>query len=109
MTFSLSVHILVHMETMTYTSARQNFKSAMDKVCADHVPLIITRQEAEPVVMMSLADYNAMEETLYLTRSPKNAARLLEAFEDAKAGRNLIPFELPKEKKKPRSGKKPRA
>lgn len=75
------------MNTITYTSARQNFKSAMDKVCGDRSPLIITRQDAEPVVMMSLADYHALEETAYLLKSPKNAARLAEAVADVKKGK----------------------
>lgn len=75
------------MDTITYTNARQNFKSAMEKVCADHAPLMITRQDAEPVVMMSLADYHAMEETFYLLKSPKNASRLLASIEEVKKGK----------------------
>ena len=82
------------MDTITYTDARQHFKSAMEKVCADRAPLIITRQDAEPVVMMSLADYHAMEETFYLLKSPKNAARLMEAFTDAKRGKRLMAVEF---------------
>ncbi len=75
------------MNTVTYTDARQNFKSTMEKVCADHAPIIITRQDADSVVMMSLDDYNAIQETAYLLRSPKNAARLAKALEDAKRGK----------------------
>lgn len=52
----------------------------MDKVCDDHAPVIITRKAAKPVVMMSLDDYEALEETAYLLRSPKNARRLLESI-----------------------------
>lgn len=94
------------MHTITYTDARQHFKSAMEKVCADHAPLIITRQDAEPVVMMSLADYHAMEETLYLTRSPKNAARLMEAMNDVKRGKRLIVTEWSGDTLIPRKRKK---
>jgi antitoxin YefM len=72
------------MDTITYTNARQNFKSTMDKVCDDRAPLIITRQDADSVVMMSLEDYNALEETAYLLKSPKNAARLAKATDDVK-------------------------
>lgn len=68
------------MEAVTYTKARQNFTATMNKVCADHMPIIITRQNEAPVVMMSLADYNAIEETMYLIRSPKNASRLKKAM-----------------------------
>jgi antitoxin YefM len=68
------------MEAITYTKARKNFSETMNKVCQDHAPLIITRQNEDPVVMMSLEDYNAIEETLYLFNSPKNAARLSKAL-----------------------------
>ena len=68
------------MNTITYTSARSNLAQTMDKVCDDHAPVIITRTAAKPVVMMSLDDYEALEETAYLLRSPKNARRLLESI-----------------------------
>lgn len=70
------------MDVTTYTQARKNFSAVMDRVCDDRAPLVITRQKERPVVMMSLADYNAIEETLYLIKSPKNAARLAQALED---------------------------
>ena len=54
----------------------------MDKVCNDHVPVIITRKNAEPVIMMSLDDYNAMMETAYLLRSAQNAARLAQSIQE---------------------------
>ena len=68
------------MNTITYTSARSNLAQTMDKVCDDHAPVIITRKAAKPVVMMSLDDFEALEETAYLLRSPKNARRLLESI-----------------------------
>ena len=68
------------MNTITYTSARSNLAQTMDKVSDDHAPVIITRKAAKPVVMMSLDDYEALEETAYLLRSPKNARRLLESI-----------------------------
>lgn len=70
------------MEAATYTQVRKNFAGIMNRVCDDHAPIIITRQNARPVVMVSLEDYNAIEETLYLFRSPKNAARLSKALQD---------------------------
>lgn len=70
------------MDAITYTQARKNFTETMNRVCTDHTPLIITRQNEKPVVMMSLDDYNAIEETLYLLKSPKNAARLAKALID---------------------------
>jgi antitoxin YefM len=59
----------------------------MEKVCDDHSPIIITRKAARPVIMMSLDDYEALEETAYLLRSPKNARRLLESIVQLEAGK----------------------
>lgn len=73
------------MNTITYTSARSNLAQTMDKVCDDHAPVIITRKAAKPVVMMSLDDFEALEETAYLLRSPKNARRLLESIAQLEA------------------------
>ena len=70
------------MEAATYTQVRKNFASIMNRVCDDHDPIIITRQNARPVVMVSLEDYNAIQETFYLFRSPANAARLSKALQD---------------------------
>ena len=72
------------MEAITYTQARKNFTKTMNTVCNDHAPLIITRQDKKPVVMISLEDYNAIEETLYLFKSPNNAARLSKALDELK-------------------------
>ena len=52
----------------------------MEKVCDHHAPMIITRKNSRSVVMISLEDYQALEETAYLLRSPKNARRLLESI-----------------------------
>ncbi len=51
------------MDAITYTQARKNFTSVMNEVCENHAPIIITRQSEKPVVMMSLEDYSAIEET----------------------------------------------
>ena len=67
------------MDTITHTSARGNLAKTMKKVCDGHAPVIITRKSADPVALMSLKDYQALEETAYLLRSPKNARRLLES------------------------------
>lgn len=75
------------MDVTTYTQVRKNFASAMDRVCDDHEPLVITRQKERPVVMMSLSDYNAIKETLYLMKSPKNAEHLLRSFQDIESGK----------------------
>lgn len=56
-----------------------------DAVCADRNPVLITRQKGPSVVMLSWEDYSSLEETAYLLRSPKNAARLAEAVAEAEA------------------------
>jgi len=58
----------------------------MEKVCDDHAPVIITRKNERSVVMISLEDYQALEETAYLLRSPKNARRLLGSIAELEAG-----------------------
>jgi antitoxin YefM len=65
------------MDAISYTSARSNLAKMMQQVCDDHSPLIITRSKAPSVVMLSLEDYEALQETAYLLRAPKNARRLL--------------------------------
>ena len=78
------------MKILTFSEARAGLKAVMDDVCTDNSPTVITRQSGEPVVMLSLADFNSIEETLYLLRSPKNASRLLDSFEQMKAGKARI-------------------
>ena len=72
------------MKAITYTAARENLASTMDCVCADHDPVIITRNRDQAVVMMSLEDYESLQETAYLLRSPANARRLLESISELK-------------------------
>ena len=67
------------MDAITYTAVRANLASTMDRVCNDHEALIITRNGEQSVVMLSLEDYKALEETAYLLRTPANAKRLLSA------------------------------
>jgi antitoxin YefM len=73
------------MEAITYSQTRQHLAEIMNKVSDDRSPVLITRQKGRPVVMMSLDDYNALEETAYLLRSPKNAKRLMESIENLMA------------------------
>ncbi|WP_028467961.1 type II toxin-antitoxin system Phd/YefM family antitoxin [Neptunomonas japonica] len=74
------------MNAISYTAARANLASTMANVCNDHAPIIITRKNEAPVIMMSLEDYNAMEETTYLLRSPANARNLLESIAELETG-----------------------
>jgi len=74
------------MKAMTYTNARQNLAKTMEKVCQDHSPIIVTRKTTDSVVIMSLEDYEALEETAYLLRSPKNTRRLIESIAQLEEG-----------------------
>ena len=75
------------MDTISYTTARAHLAATMTRVCQDHEPLIITRSNAPSVVMLSLDDFNALEETAYLLRTPKNATRLLASIAQLEAGK----------------------
>lgn len=75
------------MDAINYSVARANLAKTMEKVCNDHAPVIITRKSEAPVVMISLEDYQAMEETAYLLRAPANARRLLDAIAELESGR----------------------
>jgi antitoxin YefM len=75
------------MDAITYSAARANLASTMDRVCNDHEALIITRNGEQSVVMLSLEDFQALEETAYLLRSPANAKRLLAAAAQLAAGK----------------------
>ena len=77
------------MDTMTYTAVRANLASTMDRVCNDHEALIITRNGDQAVVMLSLEDYKALEETAYLLRTPASARRLLSAVAQLNAGKGV--------------------
>jgi len=74
------------MDSITYSKARSRLASTMKKVCDSHDPVIITRQKEDSVVMLSLEDYKALEETAYLLRVPANAKRLLESIAELQRG-----------------------
>jgi antitoxin YefM len=75
------------MDAISYSAARANLASTMDRVCNDHEALIITRNGEQSVVMLSLEDFQALEETAYLLRSPANAKRLISAAAQLTAGK----------------------
>lgn len=74
------------MDIISYSDSRANLKDVMDRVVQDCTPIVITRRKAEAVVMVSLSDWNAMQETLYLLSSPANAASLRASIAQADAG-----------------------
>lgn len=75
------------MKTLSYTESRARYAEVLDSVINDREEVIITRAGHEPVVLMSLADFESLRETAYLMRSPANARRLLDAMEHLEAGR----------------------
>lgn len=81
--------ILYSMNAITYTEARANLANTITRVCDDHDPVIITKKSDKSVVMISLEDYESMEETAYLLRSPKNAQRLLESIRELESGNGI--------------------
>jgi len=74
------------MKAVTYSTLRANLSSSMEQVCEAHEPVIVTRQKAESVIVMSLEDYEAMRETCYLMGNPRNATRIMEAIEELDGG-----------------------
>lgn len=81
------------MKAISYTAARSNLAKTMESICNDHEPVIITRKNERSVVMLSLEDYEALEETAYLLRSPKNMRRLIESISELEDGKGF-PKEL---------------
>lgn len=77
------------MDTISYSAFRSNLASTLDKVNNDHKPVIITRQNGKPAVVISLEDFQAYEETAYLMASPKNAKRLNQAIAEVEAGKAI--------------------
>ncbi|VEN73766.1 antitoxin of the YoeB-YefM toxin-antitoxin system [Candidatus Desulfarcum epimagneticum] len=75
------------METSAYTAARQNLAKTMEKICRDRVPMIVKRKSSNSVIIMSREDFQALEETAYLLRSPKNARRLIESIAQLENGK----------------------
>ena len=75
------------MAHVSYSELRNNLASYMDEVCDDRAPLIVTRQNARSVVLMSEEDYEGLIETVHLLKSPANAARLLRSIKDADGGK----------------------
>jgi antitoxin YefM len=73
----------------SYSNFRQDLKMFFDKVNSQHTPLLVTRAKGEDIVVLSKADYDSMEETFYLLKSPKNAARLLESIEELEKGKGV--------------------
>lgn len=79
------------MTTMSYSESRARYAETLDAVANDHEEVVITRVGHEPVVIVSLDDYQSLKETAYLLRSPENARRLVTAIERLEAGHGIQP------------------
>lgn len=77
------------MNAFTFSYVRQHLASIMQTVNDDHAPVIVTHQTAKPIVIMSLDDYQSLEETAYLLRNSTGAQRLLESVEELRAGKGV--------------------
>ncbi|MEN9974191.1 MAG: hypothetical protein RLZZ282_197 [Verrucomicrobiota bacterium] len=75
------------MKAISYTEARENLATTMQSVCDNRDMVIITRKRHQSVVMMPLEEYEALEETAHLMRSPANAARLLASIKELRTGK----------------------
>lgn len=78
------------MRTMTYTESRAKYAETLDSVVENREEVVITRAGHEPVVMVSLDDYESLKETAYMLRSPENARRLLTAIERLESGGGTV-------------------
>lgn len=78
------------MNALTFSYVRQHFADVMQTVNDDHAPIVITHQHQKPVVIMSLEDYQSLEETIYLLRNPVGAKRLLESIEELRSGKGVV-------------------
>jgi antitoxin YefM len=74
------------MDTQTDTMLRRNLSKTLDAVCQNHEPCLITRPDGDPVVMMSLQDFNGWQETLHLLKNPKNADFLYQSLRQVESG-----------------------
>jgi antitoxin YefM len=77
-------------KALSYSAARESLASAMDEVCDSQSPIVITRKRNQSVVLVSLSEYEALEETAHLLRSPANARRLLSAIGQLERGKGKV-------------------
>lgn len=75
------------MDVLSYSDARANLKGVMDRVVSDRTEIVVTRQKADAVVIVSLEDWNSIQETLHLLSSPRNAERLRRSIDQLNEGK----------------------
>lgn len=72
---------------VSYSELRQHLKEHLDAVSDSRAPLVVTRRNREPVVMLALSEYESLQETLHLLRDPANAEHLLQSIAEAETDR----------------------
>jgi len=72
------------MRVVSFTEARNGLKTVLDNVVNDADTTVITRRDSEDAVVMSLDFYNSLMETVYLLKSPANAAHLAKSISQYK-------------------------
>lgn len=77
------------MKVVTYSDLRKNLATVLDGVIDDHAPVLVTRQNNQTAVLISLDDFNAYEETAHLLKNPANAKRLRESIAQIEAGKTV--------------------
>lgn len=77
------------LDVVTYSQARQNFKAVMDRATDDHMPVVISRRDGKPAVLVSLEDWNGMQETAYLLGNETNRKVLLASLAEAERGETI--------------------
>jgi antitoxin YefM len=75
---------------MSYSESRARYAEVLDSVVNDREEVVITRAGHEPVVIVSLEDYESLKETAYLLHSPENARRLLGAIDRLESGEGTV-------------------
>ena len=78
------------MKVVSFSEARSSLKTVLDRVVADADYTIVTRRDAEDVVVMSLESFNSLMETLHLLKSPSNAAHLERSIAQFKQGEAVV-------------------
>lgn len=74
------------MKVLNYSEFRKNLTESLNTVNDDGDIVIVSRSKGKNVVVMSLEEYNSIQETLYLTSSKANRKRLDEAIEEMNSG-----------------------
>jgi antitoxin YefM len=78
------------MRVVNFSEARNGLKKVIDRVVADADFAVISRRDAPDAVLMSLDTFNSMMETVYLLKSPANAARMAKSIAQLRGGKKKV-------------------